>query len=95
MTEIEKYREKIDAVDRKLIDLLAERFEYSSRIGEIKHKQNISVLQSGRWDSIMASRKEYAMKAGLSEKFTCDFLRLVHNESIRIQDQISGDGKQV
>jgi chorismate mutase len=94
MTELEIYREKIDAVDRKLIDLLAERFGYSVRIGEIKIKGNMPVLQSGRWDSIMVSRKEYAVKAGLSEKFTCDFLTLVHDESIRIQDQISGDGQR-
>lgn len=89
MTELEKYRDRIDAVDKKLIDLLAERFGYSARIGELKHKQGISVLQSTRWDSIMASRKEYAVKAGLSGKFTDDFLCLVHNESIRIQNEIT------
>jgi chorismate mutase len=89
MTELEKYREQIDGIDKKLIDLLAERFKYSARIGELKHKRGISVLQSNRWDSIMASRKEYAVKAGLTGKFTADFLCLVHNESIRIQNEIS------
>jgi chorismate mutase len=94
MTELEKYRGKIDDIDKKLIDLLAERFEYSARIGDIKHKRGISVLQSNRWDSIMASRKEYAVKAGLSEIFTSDFLCLVHNESIRIQNEISEGGNE-
>ena len=90
MTELEKYRDHIDRIDKKLIDLLAGRFAYSARIGRIKREQGISVLQSGRWDDIMASRKEYAIKTGLSEKFTGDFLQLVHQESIRIQHEITG-----
>lgn len=90
MTELEKYRDHIDMIDKKLIDLLAQRFIYSVRIGDIKRKQGISVLQTGRWDDVLASRKKYAIKAGLSEKFTKEFLTLIHRESIRIQDEISG-----
>jgi len=88
MTELEKNREHIDLIDKELIDLLARRFIYSVRIGNIKREKGISVLQTGRWDSILASRKEYALKAGLSEKFTEEFLQLIHNESIRIQNGI-------
>ncbi len=54
MTELEKYRGHIDRIDKELIDLLARRFNYSARIGRIKKEQGISVLQSGRWDDIMA-----------------------------------------
>ena len=90
MTELEKYRDHIDQIDKELIDLLAGRFIYSARIGDIKREKGISVLQSGRWDDILASRKEYAIQAGLSEKFTMEFLQLVHRESIRIQNEITG-----
>jgi chorismate mutase len=92
MTELEKYREHIDRIDKKLIDLLAGRFTFSSRIGKLKQEHRISVLQSSRWDKILSSRKEYAINAGLSEKFTEDFLNLIHRESIRIQNEISGEG---
>lgn len=90
MTRLEKYREQIDQIDKKLIDLLAKRFKYSLNIGRIKERQGISILQSSRWDEILSSRKEYAISAGLSQKFTEEFLNLIHRESIRIQDDISG-----
>jgi chorismate mutase len=89
MSELDKYREDIDRIDKKLIDLLADRFDYSARIGEFKAGQGIPFLQSSRWDNILSSRKEYALKAGLSQEFTMDFLQLVHNESLRIQKEIA------
>ena len=88
MTELEKYRDQIDRIDKKLIDLLAGRFKHSVSIGKIKKNEGISVLQSGRWDKILSSRKEYAIKAGLTEDFTEEFLQLIHHESIRIQKEI-------
>ncbi len=91
MTELEKYRDHIDRIDKQLIDLLEERFMYSKRIGKIKGKRDISILQSDRWDKILSSRIEYAVKAGLSEEFTGEFLRLVHRESLRIQQEIAGN----
>jgi chorismate mutase len=89
MTELDKYRDNIDNIDKKLIDLLASRFSFSIRIGELKEKKGIPILQSTRWDDILSSRQEYAIKAGLSEVFTRDFLQLVHNESIRIQQEVT------
>lgn len=89
MTELEKYREQIDIIDKKLIDILAGRFVFSAHIGNIKRDSGIQILQSDRWDDVMASRKEYAIKAGLSEQFTEDFLKLIHKESIRIQNDIA------
>ena len=88
MTELEKHRENIDRLDKQLIDLLTERFLYSRKIGEIKGREGISVLQSERWDRIMSSRKEYAVKAGLPEIFTEEILQLIHAESIRIQQEM-------
>ena len=90
MTELEKFRDHIDHIDRKLIDLLKERFEYSTVIGRIKNRQGIPVVQSNRWDSILSSRKDYAIKSGLSPEFTEEFLQLIHRESIRIQEEITG-----
>jgi chorismate mutase len=90
MTDLDKYRKQIDMIDKKLIDLLADRFSYSSRIGEIKKEMEIPVLQTNRWDDILASRKQYALKSGLNERFTVGFLQLIHDESLRIQKMITG-----
>lgn len=85
------YREDIDRADMELIDLLARRFMYSRRIGEIKKRMGIPVVQSDRFDEILTSRKRYAIDAGLSEKFTEDFLKLIHSESVRIQKETGGE----
>lgn len=90
MTELEKYRENIDRIDKQLINLMAERFRYSAQIGAIKKSEGLSVLQSERWDEIISSRREYAAKAGLSEKFTGEIFQHIHDESIRIQQEIAG-----
>ena len=88
MTELEKYRDQIDGIDRQLIDLLKKRFACSKEIGKVKNREGIPVVQSDRWDEILSSRKDYAINAGLSENFVMDFLQLVHQESIRIQKNI-------
>ncbi len=90
MTELDRYRADIDRADMELIDLLARRFMYARRIGEIKKRMGIPVVQSDRFGEILSSRKRYAIDAGLSEKFTEDFLELIHSESVRIQKETSG-----
>ena len=89
MTDLEKYRAGIDLADRQLIDILAHRFGLAAEIGKIKHREGISVLQSARRDEIISSRKEYALKAGLSEKFAEEIMNLVHSESVRIQQEFA------
>ncbi len=91
MTELDRYRADIDRADMELIDLLARRFMYSRRIGEIKKRKGIPVVQSDRFGEILTSRKRYAIDAGLSEKFTEDFLKLIHSESVRIQKETGGE----
>lgn len=93
MTELDRYRDKIDRTDTELLDMLARRFSYSQRIGEIKREKGMPVVQSDRFDEILTSRKRQAIEAGLSEKFTEDFLRLIHTESVRIQKEMGEKGE--
>lgn len=45
---IEQLRESIDAVDRKILDLLSERLDYVLQVGEIKKRQEIAVYDPSR-----------------------------------------------
>lgn len=89
MTDLEKYRARIDSIDRQVIELLAGRFVLAAEIGKIKRREGISVLQSARRDEIISSRKEYALQAGLSEKFAEELMNLVHRESVRVQQEFT------
>ena len=46
--KLEEYREKIDAVDEKLVALFAERMELSRAIAEYKEENGLPVLDASR-----------------------------------------------
>ena len=46
--KLEEYREKIDAVDEKLLALFAERMELSRAIAEYKKENDLPVLDASR-----------------------------------------------
>ena len=45
---IEDWRAKIDALDRKLLDLLSERAQYAIAVGRIKNANNMEVFDPER-----------------------------------------------
>lgn len=81
-------RKEIDDIDNKLIELLSERMEVSDKIAQIKKETNLSVLQMNRWNKLLSDRMEYSKTKGLSEVFTKEIFELIHEESIRLQDEI-------
>lgn len=50
---IEKWREKIDAVDRKLVELLNERATYADEIGKIKEKLGMETYAPKREEEVL------------------------------------------
>ena len=88
MTDIEKYRSRIDEIDRHLLELLVERFSCSAEIGRIKAEHGLPVLQSDRWEDITETRKLHASSLGLQTEFVDQLLELIHSESLRIQKKV-------
>ncbi len=85
---LELLRNQIDVFDIELLNLLKKRMDVVSKIGQFKKKKNITVYQVKRWDVIIKERTELAKKLGLSNDFITKILRLVHDESILLQDTI-------
>ncbi len=85
---LEELREKIDNIDRELVETLATRMAVVEKIGEYKRDNNVTTLQVKRWDDIMKNRSELAKKLGINEEFVVDVFKLVHEESIRRQTEI-------
>ena len=50
---IEDWRAKIDALDRRLVELLSERAEYVLAVGKIKSERNMEVFDPERERQIM------------------------------------------
>ena len=56
LSRLDALREKIDLVDRELIDALTARMKLVSEIGECKKENNVAVFQVERWKEILDTR---------------------------------------
>ncbi|HSB94421.1 MAG TPA: chorismate mutase [Flavitalea sp.] len=85
---LEKLRQQINHLDDELMLLLGQRMKIAEKIGEFKKNNNITVLQTNRWNEIL----ERAFKKGeihhLSKEFITRYFDAVHMESINHQTKI-------
>ncbi len=88
---LEDLRAQVDKIDDKLLDILYKRMQVSDKIGKVKKKNNITILQSGRWDQLLTKRIQDGAGKGLSEDFVVKIFRTIHEESINHQIKIMND----
>jgi chorismate mutase len=82
---LDELRKKIDKLDVKLLELLKERMGISEAIGKFKLENNITILQTRRYDEVMNDRREKALKYGLDEEFVIKMFETIHEESVHRQ----------
>lgn len=85
---IDELRAKIDMIDNDLLDLLANRMKVSDEIGVYKKQNNITILQPGRWDEILAKVFEKGKLKGLDNEFLEKIFKAIHQASIDRQTKI-------
>jgi chorismate mutase len=86
--ELSLLRNKIDMIDDEIIELIASRMEISREIGTYKKENNITILQSNRWKSIINKYIEQGIKHNLNRQFITSFIKSIHDESIDQQENI-------
>lgn len=82
------FRQQIDKLDEEILQKLATRMKISEQIGKYKKENKVTILQLSRWDEIVHSRLAVASAMGLSKEFSDSYLKLVHQESIQIQNWV-------
>jgi len=87
---LEKYREEIDIIDNHLFELLSKRFEISKQIAVFKKENEIPILQIERWEEIYAKRMTQAKELSIDAEFAENFLKLLHEASIKKQERNYG-----
>lgn len=85
---IDQLRAKIDIIDENILYALGSRMKISRKIGEYKKNNNIAILQTSRWDAILAKVVEAGKEYGLSEKFLKDVFNAIHEASVEVQNEI-------
>lgn len=75
--ELESLRQQIDAVDERFVELLAERFRITRRVGRIKADRGLPPQDALREAQIDAKIRRLANEFELDEGMVSDVLRAV------------------
>ncbi len=78
-------REEIDKLDDKIINIFEKRMKVVEEIGKHKKDNNLTILQSKRWDDILHKRLSLGSRKGLSDEFILKVFQAIHQESINHQ----------
>lgn len=87
-------RRHIDELDNELIEVLAKRMKVSKEIGQYKLEHNMPVVQAARYGDIMSNRVLAAASQGINEEFMRHILSTIHEESVRIQVELSENSEK-
>jgi len=85
---LERLRQQINQLDEELIQMLGRRMKIAEQIGEYKKENNITILQTSRWNEVIERATARGDKVGLSKEFITRYFDAVHMESINHQKKV-------
>jgi chorismate mutase len=85
---LEKLRQQINHLDDELMQIIGQRMKVAEKIGEYKKNNNITILQTNRWNEILERAFKKGDKLNLSKEFITKYFDAVHMESINHQNKI-------
>ena len=88
LNALNKLRLKIDGIDDELLELMSQRMKLADEIGTYKKQQDITVLQTQRWNEILRRSLDKANKLALTKDFIVKYFDAIHMESIHHQMNI-------
>src|SRR6476469_4686711 len=91
LTALATLREQINHLDDELLTLIGQRMKIADKIGEYKKNNNITILQTNRWNEILERAFKKGAHLGLSKEFITKYFDAVHLESINHQNKIMNE----
>ena len=85
---LEKLRQQINHLDDEMMQILGQRMKIADQIGKYKKENNITILQTNRWNEILDRAFNRGEKLGLGKEFITKYLDAVHMESINHQNKV-------
>jgi len=85
---LEKLRQQINHLDDELMQIVSQRMKIAEKIGEYKKNNNITILQTNRWNEILHRAIQKGEGLGLSKEFITKYFDAMHMESINHQNKI-------
>ena len=87
-SSLNQLRIEIDDLDNELVDILKRRMNIVEKIGIHKKENQVTILQSNRWEELLKTRIQHGIDNGLSEEFMNKVLKAIHQESINRQTKV-------
>ncbi len=88
INQLEQLRNVIDEIDEELLMILKKRNQVIEQIGIYKKQNDITIFQLKRWQTILKKRAQDAQKLGISVSYVEKICQLLHDESIKIQNEV-------
>ena len=83
-----EFRNQIDLLDYKIIELINDRKNIVETIANFKNKNKLTIFQIERWFEILKTRKSIANDLELDNQMVSEIFELIHKYSILIQTKI-------
>ena len=77
---LNELRAKIDKLDDRLVELLADRMSVSREIGRYKKEHAMPVLQAQRYEELLARRAAQAVELGMDREFMRTVLQSIQEK---------------
>ncbi len=87
ITPIEAIREEFESIDKSILILLHQRMELSIKMSLLKKQNSLPALDLNQWNKQSKNRLLENEKFGINPDFIQSVFNLIHEESIRIQNQ--------
>jgi chorismate mutase len=85
---LEELRVQIDKLDDEVLKLMEQRMAVAEKIGQFKKENNVTILQSSRWDVLLKQRINIGLSKGLGADFVQKIYSAIHEESIQHQKTV-------
>lgn len=90
---LDKLRGQINQIDDEIMLLLGNRMRIAEKIGIYKKENNVTILQTNRWNEILERGLAKGEKQGLTKDFILKYFDAVHLESINRQNRVMNEDK--
>lgn len=87
MSDIDGYRQQIDALDEEIIRVLGQRFDVVRKVGKFKADTGIAVMQPGRIEQIKSRCTLLGGRYGVRPEFLHEMYDLIIRESCHLEEK--------
>lgn len=86
--ELLEIRNKIDQIDRELVQLLAQRFGFTHHVGMLKASNALPAIDAGREAQKLAALRALCKENGLNPELVTELFTKIMAAAVRNHDQI-------